>query len=218
MTEQTAQKDSPQPLFVSLILDESGSMQSCKRAAIAGFNQYVKSLKDEPAATWFTLTVFNARRTEVRYHGVPVSTVSELDVETYRPQETTPLYDAIGQTLMAARQEAPAEFQKLCVILTDGLENASTEYTRKQIFALIKTCEREGWRFVYLGADHDVWAAGEDLGIAAECRVAFSKDDIGQTFTELSSMNASYRRGKKDSETAFRPLKKSPLNRRGEER
>jgi Mg-chelatase subunit ChlD len=167
MTEQTAQKDSPQPLFVSFILDESGSMQSCKRAAIAGFNQYVNSLKDEPAATWFTLTVFNAQRTEVRYRGVSVSTVPELDVETYRPQDTTPLYDAIGQTLMAAREEAPAEFQKLCVILTDGLENASTEYTRKQIFALIKTCEREGWRFVYLGADHDVWAAGEDLGIAA---------------------------------------------------
>ncbi len=98
-----------------------------KRAAIAGFNQYVKSLQDEPASTWFTLTVFNARRTEVRYHGVAVSTVPQLDVETYRPDDTTPLYDAIGQTLTAARQEAPAGCKKLCVILTDGLENASKE-------------------------------------------------------------------------------------------
>lgn len=204
MQEQNGQQEAgPQPLYVSLILDESGSMQSCKRAAIAGFNQYVKSLQDEPAPTWFTLTLFNARRTEVRYRGVPVATVQELDVETYRPQDTTPLYDAIGHTLAAARKEAPAGCKKLCVILTDGLENSSKEFTRQQIYALIKACEQEGWRFVYLGADHDVWAAGEDLGVAQECRVAFFKSHIGQTFNELSSMNARLRRGGRGEE-AFR--------------
>ena len=213
MNEQTGQQETPQPLYVSLILDESGSMQSCKRAAIAGFNQYVKSLQNEPAPTWFTLTLFNSRRTDVRYHGVPVGTVPELDVETYRPQDTTPLYDAIGRTLAAARKEAPAGCQKLCVILTDGLENASKEFTRKQIYALIKECEQEGWRFIYLGADHDVWAAGEDLGVAQECRVAFSKDSIGQTFNELSSMNASYRRG--GGEDLFR--RSAPRSNRPEE-
>lgn len=211
------QEENPKPLYVSLILDESGSMQSCKRAAIAGFNQYVKSLQDEPAATWFTFTLFNSGRTEVRYRGVPVATVPELDVETYRPKDTTPLYDAIGETLAAARKDAPSDCKKLCVILTDGLENSSTEFTRKQIFALIKDCEKEGWRFVYLGADHDVWAAGEDLGIAADSRVAFCKRDIGQTFDQLSSMNANYRRGKKNSETAFTPLEQSPWKRGSEE-
>lgn len=217
MNEQDHQKEVPHSLYVSLILDESGSMQSCKRAAIVGFNQYVKSLTDEPAATWFTLTLFNSRRTEVRYRGVPVATVPELDVETYRPQDTTPLYDAIGQTLATARKEAPASFKKLCVILTDGLENASKEFTRKQIFGLIKDCEKEGWRFVYLGADHDVWAAGEDIGVAQECRVAFSKTDITGTFAELSAMNAQYRRGMEHSERAFRPLKKLPSDLRSEE-
>jgi len=215
---QSGQRDeNPQPLYVSLTLDESGSMQSCKRAAIAGFNQYIKSLREEPASTWFTLTVFNSQRTEVRYRGVPVSTVPELDIETYRPIDTTPLYDAIGQTLTAARQEAPTGCKKLCVILTDGLENSSKDYVRKQIFTLIKACEQEGWRFVYLGADHDVWAAGEDLGVAAESRISFSKGSIEQTFNQLSNMNASYRRGKKQSETVFHPLGKSPLHRGSEE-
>lgn len=207
----------PQPLYVTLILDETGSMQSCKREAIAGYNQYVKSLQDEPAPTWFALTLFNARRTEVRYRGVPVATVPELDVETYRPQDTTPLYDAIGHTLAAARKEAPAGCKKLCVILTDGLENSSKEFTRKQIYALIKECEQEGWRFVYLGADHDVWAAGEDLGVVQECRVAFSKSHIRQTFNELSSMNAKYRRGTEHAEWAFRSTEKSPFERGSEE-
>ncbi len=217
MNEQTEQQHDPQPLYVSLILDESGSMQSCKQAAIAGFNQYVTLLQDEPAPTWFTLTLFNARRTDVRYRGVPVATVPKFDVETYRPQDTTPLYDAIGHTLAAARKDAPAGCKKLCVILTDGLENSSKEFTRAQIYALIKDCEQEGWRFVYLGADHDVWAAGEDLGVAQDCRVAFSKRDIGQTFTELSSMHATYRRGPAQSKRAVRSTAPSLPERRGGE-
>ena len=213
MNQQTAQQEIPQPLYVSLILDESGSMQSCKQAAIVGFNQYVISLQDEAAPTWFTLTLFNSRRTEVRYHGVPVGTVSELDVETYRPQDTTPLYDAIGHTLAAARRDAPAGCKKLCVILTDGLENASKKFTRKQIYTLIRDCEQEGWRFVYLGADHDVWAAGEDLGVAQECRVVFSKESIGQTFNQLSTMNARYRRGTDVSQMLRRyPSQEVPKN------
>lgn len=186
----------PQPLYVTLILDETGSMQSCKGAAIAGFNQYLARLRQEPAETRFTLTLFNSSKTEVRYRGVPVSAVQELDVETYRPHDTTPLYDAIGRTLSAARQEAPAEAKKLGVILTDGLENASREYTRAQVFDLIKACEQQGWTFLYLGADHDVWAAGESLGVAGENRISFCKRDIGKTFDHLSETTARYRRGR----------------------
>jgi len=190
-------ENKPQPLYITLILDETGSMQSCKGAAITGFNQYVARLRQEPAETQFTLTLFNSSKTEIRYQTVPVAHVRDLDVETYRPHDTTPLYDAIGRTLTAAKQQAPAEMRKLCVILTDGLENASTEYTRKQIFDLIKACEKDGWTFIYLGADHDVWAAGESLGIAGDNRVSFCRANMDQTFSELSEATAQYRRGDK---------------------
>ena len=193
--------DVPQTLHVTLILDESGSMQECKGAAIAGFNHYLGTLKSERAYTQVTLTLFNSGKTEVRYRNVPVSAVQELDVETYRPNDTTPLYDAIGHTLTAARQQAPAEAKKLCVILTDGLENASQEFDRKKIFAMIKECKQEGWIFLYLGADHDVWAAGESLGVAQENRIAFNKKDVGDTFNKLSINTANYRR-RKQSEHA----------------
>jgi Mg-chelatase subunit ChlD len=183
-----------QTLYVTLILDESGSMQSCKGAALAGFNQYVATLKQEPAETRFTLTLFNSHRTDVRYREVPVTAVQDLDVETYRPDHGTPLYDAIGHTLSAARRAAPAEAKKLCVILTDGEENASEKYTRAQIFARIKAFEKQGWTFLYLGADHDTWAAGESLGIANENRITFDKRDVGHTFTKLSENTARYRR------------------------
>jgi len=189
-------EENPQALYVTLILDESGSMQSCKGAAIAGFNQYVATWRLEPAETRFTLTLFNSGKTEVRYRNASVLAVHELDVETYRPRDTTPLYDAIGGTLTTAKQEAPATARKLCVILTDGMENASQEYTRKQVFDLIKKCEKQGWTFLYLGADHDVWEAGESLGVVQENRIAFDKGAVGETFNKLSLNTARYRRRK----------------------
>ena len=184
----------PQPLYVTLILDETGSMQECKGAAITGFNQYVATLRDEPAETRVTLTLFNSRRTEVRYQAAPVDRVHDLDVETYRPRDTTPLYDAIGRTLTAARLQVPADSRKLCVILTDGEENASRNYTRAQIFDMIKAYEDEGWTFIYLGADHDVWAAGEELGVAEHNRITFLKENVGHTFECLSEATANFRR------------------------
>ena len=190
-------ENSPQPLYVTLILDETGSMQECKGAAISGFNQYVATLRQEPAETRLTLTLFNSKRTEVRYHAVPVERVHDLDVETYRPRDTTPLYDAIGRTLTAARLQVPAESRKLCVILTDGEENASRRYTRAQIYDMIKAYEDEGWTFLYLGANHDVWAAGEDLGVAEHNRTTFLKEDLGQTFECLSEATATLRRSQK---------------------
>lgn len=199
------------PLYITLILDESGSMQACKGAALAGFNQYVRTLRQEPAETRFTLTLFNAGRTDVRYRAVPVSAVQDLDVETYRPQDGTPLYDAIGRTLSLARQEAPAEAKKLCVILTDGEENASQEYSRKQVFNLIKHYEKQGWAFLYLGADHDVWAAGRDLGIAGDGLISFCRRTVDHTFDQLSEATARYRRGdEQPAADAFMPNETPP--------
>jgi len=205
------QATGPQPLYITLILDESGSMQSCKGAALAGFNHYLATLKREPAETRFTLTLFNAGKTEMRYRAVPVLAVNDLDVETYRPQAGTPLYDAIGRTLSLARQEAPVEARKLCVILTDGMENASQEYSRKQVFDLIKQYEKQGWAFLYLGADHDVWAAGGDLGIAGDSRVSFCRQTVGHTFDQLSEATARYRRGEgQPAADAFMPKETPP--------
>ena len=205
------QATDPQPLYITLILDESGSMQSCKGAALAGFNHYLATLRREPAETRFTLTLFNAGKTDVRYRAVPVSSVNELDVETYRPQAGTPLYDAIGRTLSLARQEAPAGARKLCVILTDGEENASQEYSRQQVFDLIRQYEQQGWAFLYLGADHDVWAAGGDLGIAGDGLVSFCRETVDRTFDQLSEATARYRRGEGQPDIkSFRPKETSP--------
>lgn len=178
--------------YVTLILDETGSMQHCKGAAIAGFNEYLKTLRQMPMPVRFTLTLFNSSKLEVRHRSEPVTRVPELTEQTYQPEDTTPLYDAIGWTLTAAGREAAQEAKKLCVILTDGLENASREYTRDGIARMIKEYEGCGWTFVYLGADHDAWTAGRDLGISGDNTVQFCRRETAQMFDRLGEATASY--------------------------
>ena len=129
MTKQNGHPDNhPQPLYVTMILDETGSMEETRKgAAIAGFNQYLASLQQEPAETRFTLTLFNAEKTEVRYRDVPVAAVQRLDgggVYIFLTMERRSTMRSV-RTLSGARLEAPKEAKKLCVILTDGEENAS---------------------------------------------------------------------------------------------
>jgi len=178
--------------YITLILDETGSMQHCKGAAIAGFNEYLKMLRQMPTPVRFTLTLFNSGKMEVRHRNEPAAQVPELTEHTYQPAETTPLYDAIGRTMVTAGKEALPESKKLCVILTDGLENASREYTRDGVTRMIKEYEGRGWTFVYLGADHDAWAAGRNLGVSGDNTVQFCKRDTGRTFDQLAAATATY--------------------------
>lgn len=181
-----------QVAYVTLILDETGSMQHCKGAAIAGFNEYLRTLRHLPMTVRFTLTLFNSGKTEVRHHAIVVADVQDLSETTYQPAETTPLYDAIGRTLTAAAREAAPEAKKLCVILTDGLENASREYTKDGVVHMITEYEGRGWTFIYLGADHDAWSAGRDLGISGDNTVQFSRRETGQVFDRLGEATASF--------------------------
>lgn len=178
--------------YVTLILDETGSMQDCKGAAIAGVNEYLKTLRQMPMSVNFSLTLFNSGKMEVRHRAVPVVQVPELTQETYQPAEMTPLYDAIGRTLTAAGHDVPPESKKLCVILTDGLENASCEYTREGIVRMLKDYEAKGWTFVYLGADHNAWAAGRDIGLSGDNTVQFCKRETGRAFGALAEATTAY--------------------------
>ncbi len=187
--------------YVTLILDETGSMQSCKGAAIAGVNEYLKTLRQMPAPVRFTLTLFNSGKLEERHRNDPAVQVPDLTEQTYQPAAATPLYDAIGRTLTAAGQNAPPESRKLFVILTDGLENASREYTRDGIVRMIREYERHGWIFVYLGADHDAWAAGRDLGVAGDNTVQFCRRDTGQAFDRLAEATITYLSSRPDRTT-----------------
>jgi len=125
----------------------------------------------------------------VPHNSENVKNVGELSWDNYKPSATTPLYDAIGKTVKEVDEKLKGEKDELsvlCVIMTDGHENASREYTRKGIFELIKKKEEEGWTFVYLGSDHDSWEAGQRLGLSRGNVKSYNKMQSKETFEELS--------------------------------
>lgn len=160
----TAKKTTKKPdeILATYILDESGSMSSNSKVVMDGFNEYMEHLKGMGNVK-FTFTKFNSSHVEVVYNGVDPKDVPALTYQNYMPQDLTPLYDAIGKTLIDID---PKNRHVLVIIQTDGLENASKNFKRDDIFKMIQDKRQGGWEFVFLGADQDAYESGMQLGIA----------------------------------------------------
>jgi len=181
-------------LLVNFILDESGSMTSIKDQTISGFNEYVDSLKPKGKAAHFTFTKFNSNGTRIVCDNVPAKDVPLLTSSNYCPDALTPLYDAIGESMKAVGKVLSKEsLDVLCVIMTDGQENCSREFTRSKIFEMIAEKQKEGWTFAYLGANQDSWGEGEKVGIVGSNTLDFSYDSAGVTRAFASTMAATDR-------------------------
>ena len=148
-------------IFNLIILDESGSMQSIKPAAINGMNETVQSIraaqkKHEDQEHVVTLVSFNSSAIKTIYDCVPSAEVKELTDNDYIPDCCTPLYDAMGHAINALRPKVGSEDKVLVTVITDGEENSSTEYSGKAIKALVEELKGKGWVFAYIGANQDV--------------------------------------------------------------
>jgi len=151
---------------VVFILDKSGSMQSCWDSTISGFNEYLKGLKKGKEKVKFSLTLFNTT-VETRYVDEPLENIKKLDKKFYVPDGMTALYDAVYQTLSEVEKKAKDVGKFLVVIMTDGEENSSKEYTDKNVFAKIDEMKKKGnWTFVFMGANQDSWIMGQKFGLA----------------------------------------------------
>ncbi len=180
--------------IVNFILDETGSMNSCKEATISGFNEYVEGLKKQKEVT-FSLTRFNSNKVWVEYADVPIKDVKELT--DYNPAACTPLFDAIGRTITKVsakikRTQKKEKAKVLCIIMTDGEENSSKEYTRKKVFSLIKAKEKDTWSFVYLGADQDAWSNAKGLGLLKGNVMAYCSSDTTNTMRDLGESTVKF--------------------------
>lgn len=166
MTEKTKKakkKTTNKATEIVVVLDRSGSMGIIKSDAIGGFNHFLKEQKAQKGKAYLTMAQFDDEYEMVHDH-VLLANVPDLTDKTYQPRNTTALLDAIGKTICKA-DELKAK-QVAFVILTDGMENASREYTRSQIFDLIKDRKDKGWLFIFLAANQDAIAAGGAIGIA----------------------------------------------------
>lgn len=161
--------DKTNEILVNVVLDRSGSMKATRDGTISGYNEYLNGLRADKDSNYFvSLTQFDAPMTApeltITYLDKPLSEVTDLTAEQYEPRGNTPLYDAIGECV---RRVEPKERAVICLIITDGAENASREFTADSIKKLIAEKEKENWQFVFLGANIDSFGVGASLGMNA---------------------------------------------------
>jgi hypothetical protein len=156
---------------IAYILDRSGSMNPHAEAAVAGFNEFLREQQQVDGIARITLVLFDDEY-EVPFDNLPVSEVTCLDQETYRPRGTTALLDAIGRTIKGFRKrikDLPKKDrpdQVIFAIFTDGLENASRKYDWQDIAKRIrKRQDKDGWEFLFLGANQDAIATAAQMSI-----------------------------------------------------
>jgi len=129
---KTAPKDEKMDLI--FILDRSGSMMGSQKDTIGGFNSFIQKEIKKELDTRVTTILFDDQY-EVLYKRKPIHEVNELTEKEYWVRGTTALLDAIGKTINTLDKEI--DNKALVVIMTDGYENASHEYTKQQIKNLI---------------------------------------------------------------------------------
>ncbi len=159
----------PTKVLVSVVLDRSGSMDSTKAGTISGYNEYLQGLRADTATDYeVTLVQFDAPMTNpeltVSYKDLALADVPDLTAETYVPRGNTPLYDAIGECV---RRTEAGDRGVIMLVITDGMENASHEFSRDAVKALIREKEAEGWTFAFLGANIDSYAVSGGIGMSS---------------------------------------------------
>ena len=160
------------------ILDKSGSMSSVRMDAIGGFNSFLKDQKSLASEARLTTILFDTDY-KILYDGENIREVPELSTQTYIPSGWTALLDAIGKAIntVGARLSNTPETDRpskvIFVILTDGAENSSKEFTKAQINNMIShQKDAYNWEFVYLAANQD--AIKEAVGIGINAAQAFN--------------------------------------------
>ena len=199
-TSKILSSDGKTNIFNVIILDQSGSMSSIKQEAINGYNetlQTIKAAQKEHAQTqnhFVTLVVFNGSATRTVYERVGCVHAEELTAETYCPDSNTPLYDAMGTTLTNFRQtlDAETDHRALVTIITDGQENASKEYSGQQIRKIVDELRALGWAFTYIGANHDVEAAAESIGVKDRMKFDATRRGTKDMFSKKNTYRKRY--------------------------
>jgi uncharacterized protein YegL len=185
------------------VVDRSGSMANMREEAKNGFNDFLKKQKEVPGEANLTLVLFDHEYI-VMHDGKPLQSVEELTDKTYVPRGTTALWDAIGRavTTVGERLDKTPEHEKaekvIVVILTDGYENASQEYSGQRIRGMIDLQRKSySWEFVFLAANQDAVATAQSMNIPKAAAMNFAP--TGEGVKRAYACSSSYVRGLRTS-------------------
>lgn len=170
------------------ILDRSGSMAGLEKDTIGGYNAMLEKQRNIPGDCVITTVLFD-NCYELLHDRIDIRAVRPITEKEYFVGGCTALLDAIGKTIhkIAAAQKNTAEDYRaekvMFVIITDGAENSSREYSSDRVKAMIeKEKTRYGWEFVFLGANIDAVETAGRFGIGADRAVDYVPDseEIGR--------------------------------------
>lgn len=186
---------------IVMLLDRSGSMQAIKDDVQGGVDKFVADQHAAPGEATFALYTFDSEFAE-EISPRPIADVAGV---TLVPRGTTALLDAMGKSItltgewLTAKSEDERPEKVVFAIVTDGMENASQEWSRKQVFDLV-TQQREqyAWEFLFLAANQDAIATAAGMGIPQASAATYDYDSGGTraAFAAASASTTSYRGGK----------------------
>ena len=168
-----------------MILDRSGSMGGLESDTIGGYNSMLKKQREAEGEVLVSTVLFDDR-SEVLYDRVPLEKMPQMTEKEYYVRGCTALLDAVGGAVRHignvhkyAREEDRPE-KTIFVITTDGLENASREYSCELVKKMIeRQKEKYGWEFLFLGANIDAVETANQIGISADRAANFHSDRRG---------------------------------------
>ena len=134
-------------------------MYGSEKDTMGGFNSFIEKERKKEFNTTVTTILFD-HEYEILYKRTPINDVKELTSEEYYVRGSTALLDAIGKTITTLDKEI--DNKVLFVIMTDGMENSSIEFSKTQVSNMIKNHD---WEFIFIGADIDSYAEAGHIGI-----------------------------------------------------
>jgi hypothetical protein len=175
--------------FIVGVLDRSGSMESIRSDMEGALNTFIADQKKVPGECRFSLVQFDDR-IETVYNADPLESVGRISLQ---PRGATALLDAMGRALAEARAYVKTykPKYKIAAIVSDGLENASREWTRDKIFGLITDMRAEGWEITFMGTNQDAIQTGLSYGIAHTHAINFAADMGSRPVAAAFSSNTS---------------------------
>lgn len=171
--QENEKKTMKTQIYNLVVLDRSGSMQSMRKAAVDGFNETLAGIKKaqerygETQDHFVSLVAFCSCATDKIFDKLPVAEAKPLEAKDYQPCCCTPLYDAMGFAISDIQRHVKdlKDAAVSVTIITDGYENASKEFTRTSIRALVESLKGQGWTFTFMGANQDAAMTADTLAI-----------------------------------------------------
>jgi hypothetical protein len=183
-------------------------MGSIKKPIISAFNELVQTIKGVeqqfPEQEHFiSFVTFNGLEHKILHHAEPVSKLKELNTKKYMPDADTPLFDAMGFSMLKLKAlvEKVPNHNVLVTILTDGEENASREFRGQDIKKLVDILKTKNWTFTYIGTDHDIESFATSISVENTMYFDKSKAGIDLMMNKERAARLSYSKKIRDHES-----------------